>query len=158
MSTVLTIALLALLVAAPVSIGWAEAPGAETHPPAADAEPNGNGYCFANTLVIGSIVINAGNRCYTFYAVRTVAGTFLGFGPPGTPIVPPGQIVRLNTPAGGHFRSRLFYMVPLRVQATTLPVDAAQFVALRVARGNGRGLLFTVPVPGRPVEVAVAQR
>lgn len=142
-----------------VSTARAEAVGGETHNPAAeDVTQNGTAYCFARTLVIAGIVISAGNRCYNFYVVRTLAGTFLGFGPPGAPIVAPGQILRLNTPAGGQFRSRLYYMVPLQVPATTLPVNAAQFVALRIAGAPGRGLVFTVPVPGHGVEVGVAQR
>jgi hypothetical protein len=151
-------AMIGLLVLVPVAAGWAEGPGAETHNPAAEYAPVGNGYCFANTLVVAGITIG-GNRCYNFYLLRTTVGNFLGFGPPGPPIVAPGQILRLNTPAGAQIRSRMLYMVPLPASATTtLPVNAAQFVTLRIGAGAARALIFTVPTGGQSVELGVAQR
>ena len=151
-------AMIGLLVLVPFAAGRAESPGAETHNPAAEYAPVANGYCFANTLVVAGITIG-GNRCYNFYLLRTTAGNFLGFGPPGAPIVTPGQILRLNTPTGAQIRSRMLYMVPLPGSVTTtLPVNAVQFVALRIGAGAARGLIFTVPVPGHTVELGVAQR
>lgn len=154
-------AMIGLLVMVPLTMGRAESPGAETHNPAAEAPPYapiGNGYCFANTLVVAGITIG-GNRCYNFYLLRTTVGSFLGFGPPGTPIVTPGQMLRLNSPAGAQIRSRMLYMVPLPASAASnLPVNAAQFVALRIAGGAARALIFSVPTGGQTVEMGVAQR
>lgn len=150
-------ALVGLLLLVPVQTGWTEGANPETHNPAADFAPLGNGYCFANTLVVAGIVIG-GNRCFTFYTIRTAIGSFLGFGPPGVPIITPGQIIHWNSPAGVQLRSRMLYMVPLPGVLGNLGVNTAQFVTLRVGAGSARGLLFTVPSGGTNIELGVAQR
>jgi hypothetical protein len=103
----------------------------------------GDAYCFRQAVTLNGVRI-AGNRCYTFYALNTRAGAFLGVGPAGPPMVPPGQLVRLNTPAGAKHRGRLFYQIPLRTRVVGVPVDVLQFVTVQFSLAGGR-LIFAVP-------------
>jgi hypothetical protein len=103
----------------------------------------GDAYCFAGALVFGSVVI-AGGRCYTFYLFRTPGGLFLGFGPPGPPMIPPGQLVRMGTPAGQKLKGRLFYTVPVSTSVTIIAVDTIQFVSVVVTPQPGK-VVITVP-------------
>lgn len=103
----------------------------------------GDAYCFDSAIVRGNVVIPTG-RCYTFYMVRNTGGTFLAFGPPGPPMIPPGQLVRMNTPAGAKVKGRLFYLVPSPTPVTVIPMDTVVYVPVRV----------TAPEPGRVVIVA----
>ncbi|MDR7484505.1 MAG: hypothetical protein QN187_04170 [Armatimonadota bacterium] len=91
----------------------------------------GEAYCFDRPFVLSSVAI-AGGRCYTFYLVRTSSGGFLGFGPPGPPMIPPGQIVRMGTPAGAKVKGRLFYLIPLPGPAIIMPVDTIRYVTVQV--------------------------
>jgi hypothetical protein len=106
----------------------------------------GGAYCFDRPIVYGSVVI-AGGRCYTFYVLRTSTGAFLGFGPPGPPMVPPGQLVRLNTPAGAKTKGRLFYLVPIPLQVITIPIDVIRLVTVQVSVQGGR-VVFVIPRQG----------
>jgi hypothetical protein len=106
----------------------------------------GNAYCFDRPIAYGDVVI-AGGRCYTFYVLRTATGAFLGFGPSGPPMVPPGQLVRLDTPAGAKARGRLFYLVPIPLRTITLPIDVIRLVTVQVVVREGR-LVIIVPRQG----------
>ncbi len=97
----------------------------------------GDAYCFDRPATLGNIAV-AGGRCYTFYLLRNSAGSFLGFGPPGPPMIPPGQIVRLNTPAGAKMNGRLFYTVPLPRPITTIPIGSMRFADVRIVWEGGR--------------------
>lgn len=107
---------------------------------AADAKPakphkvkiygQGQVYCPASVLIAGSIIIRTG-RCYTLYVVREPRGTFLAFAEPQA-FIPPGQIVRLSTPAGRKARGRIFYLVPIQTTAVLVPVNTITPVAVRV--------------------------
>ena len=103
----------------------------------------GDAYCFGGAITFGGVVI-AGGRCYTFYLVRTAGGSFLGFGPPGPPMIPPGQVVRMSTPAGKKFKGRLFYLVALPAPVTVIAVDTIVFVAVVVTPQPG-GVVISVP-------------
>ncbi len=103
----------------------------------------GDSYCFDSAIVHGGVVVATG-RCYTFYLVRNTSGAFLAFGPPGPPMIPPGQLVRMNTPAGAKTKGRLFYLVPAPVQVIVIPVDTIVVVPVRV----------TAPQPGKVIIVA----
>ncbi len=156
MSSLLTGLIVGLLVLAPLAAGRAEPPAGDVR----DAEgvrPEGRGFCFERSLVIGNLVITGG-RCFTFYLVRTDAGSFLGFGPSGAPIVPPGRIIRLTTPAGAQIKSRLLHLVALPAAVTTLPVNAIQFVAVRIGGTPDRRLIVTIPAGERSIDVGFAQR
>ncbi len=86
-------------------------------------------YCPRVTLVFGGIAIQAG-RCYVLYLIRDVRGLFLVFAAPGAKI-PPGQIVRLNTPAGAKVKGRIFYWVPVQGRASP-PVNSVLITTVRV--------------------------
>lgn len=107
---------------------------------AADAKPakplkvkvygQGQVYCPASVLVAGGIIIRTG-RCYTLYVIRDGRGTFLAFAQPQA-FIPPGQIVRLNTPAGAKVKGRIFYLVPIQTTAVLVPLNTMTLVAVRV--------------------------
>lgn len=118
-----------------------EPPDPASNPKAGGVVRRGEAYCFDRSMSLGNVVI-AGGRCYTFYLMRTSAGSFLGFGPPGPPMIPPGQIVRLGTPAGAKVHGRLFYMVPLPRPATLIPVDHIRPVDVRIAWQSGRLVIY----------------
>jgi hypothetical protein len=122
----------------------------------------GHAHCFEGALVLGSVVI-AGGRCYTFYLLRTGGGLFLAFGPPGPPMIPPGQIVRMGTPAGKKMKGRLFYLVPVSAPVTIIQVETMVFVPVVITPQPGR-VVVTVPkaavgaAQDRPIEMAFLQR
>lgn len=160
-------ALAALWLLAPVAIATAEPQARPEHSgvigrPKADAvRRQGDAYCFDRPMSLGNVVV-AGGRCYTFYVVRTTGGSFLGFGPPGPRMIPPGQIVRIGTPAGAKLKGRLFYTIPLPRQAIGIPVGAMRHVDVRVGWESGRIVFY---IPGvttggdqREIEMAFMQR
>jgi hypothetical protein len=101
----------------------------------------GRTFCPSTALVYGNIVVRPG-RCYALAVLRNTQGTFLAFADPGTRI-PPGQLVRLNTPAGAKLRGRIFYLVPFRTTAVFVPVNAVQLVPVRVD-DFGPSVSFTI--------------
>ncbi len=103
----------------------------------------GDAHCFDQAIAFGNTII-AGGRCYTFYVLRTTAGAFLAFGPPGPAMIPPGQIVRLSTPAGAKHKGRLFYLVPISIPVTVIRVDEIRYVPVVVTPQPGR-VVVTVP-------------
>ena len=103
----------------------------------------GHAYCFERAIVFGSAVVTGG-RCYTFYMFRTTGGIFLAFGPPGPPLVPPGQIVRMGTPAGAKMKGRLFHMVPISAPVTIVALDTLVFVPVVVVAVVGQ-VVITIP-------------
>lgn len=121
------------------------APAAPTPKPATvmTVKRDGDAYCFERAIALGGVVV-AGGRCYTFYLLRTHQGAFLAFGPPGPPMIPPGQIVRLSTPAGAKHRGRLFYLVPVSVPPTLIQVDEIRYVPVVVTPQPGS---VTVRIP-----------
>jgi len=104
---------------------------------------DGHAFCFERAIALGGAVV-AGGRCYTFYLLRTHQGAFLAFGPPGPPMIPPGQIVRLSTPAGAKHKGRLFYLVPVSVPVSVIRVDEIRYVPVVVTPQPGR-VVITVP-------------
>ena len=123
---------------------------------------DGHAYCFERAIVYGGAVVTGG-RCYTFYMLRTTGGIFLAFGPPGPPMVPPGQIVRMGTPAGAKMKGRLFYLVPVNAPVTIIPVDTIRYIPVVVAPRPGQ-VVITVPraaagpAQDRPIELAFLER
>ncbi len=90
----------------------------------------GEAFCPTAVLVFGSIIIQAG-RCYTLFILRESPGTFLAFADPGAKI-PPGQLVRLTTPAGAKVKGRIFYLVPIQTTAVLVPLNTITLAAVRV--------------------------
>ena len=145
MLRVVTLAVLLILI---VTVPSSAAPGPKAKPLKVKVVARNGAFCPAAALVYGNVVIQAG-RCYALFVLRTAAGTFLAFGPPGSPGIPPGQVVRLGTPAGAKVRGRIFYLIPIRTTAVLVPVDTITPVAVRVEDFGPRLTitLISVPVP-----------
>lgn len=133
-----------LLLIAPPALGGPPRGLPANAPGGLPVRQDGHAYCFTQSVSFGSVII-AGGRCYTTYVVRTSAGYFLGFGPPGPPMIPPGQLVRMNTPAGAKHKGRLFYLVPLGTRVPDFPLDAMRFVTVQFLLQGGV-LVISVPV------------
>ncbi|MDQ7840345.1 MAG: hypothetical protein RDU83_04870 [bacterium] len=137
-------------------------PEVQVKPKAGVVRRQGDAYCFDRPMSLGNVVI-AGGRCYTFYLLRNSGGSFLAFGPPGPRMIPPGQLVRMGTPAGAKLKGRLFYTVPLPRPVTTIPVGAIRFANVRIVPEQGRIVIY---IPGitaggsteRDLEMAFMQR
>lgn len=156
--------LIACLLAAPLAAAPAKPYGKPEKPDAkvVKVKRQGEAYCFERAIALGNVVI-AGGRCYTFYVMSTGKGTFLAFGPPGPPMIPPGQLVRLQTPAGAKLKGRVFYTVPLSVTATLISVETIKFVSVRVIPEPGRVVIRVPGVTGsgsqeKELELAFLQR
>jgi hypothetical protein len=101
-------------------------------------------FCPSATLVYGTIIIPTG-RCYTLSVLRNGGGTFLAFVPPDTKI-PPGQLVRLNTPAGPKLNGRMF-LVPIQTNVVLVPVNTVTLVATRIEDFGPRLAIVFVGTP-----------
>ena len=107
-------------------------------------------FCPAAPLVYGNIIIPA-RQCYVLSVLRDDRRTFLAFVPPDAHI-PPGQLVRLNTPAGPKLKGRMF-LVPIETAVVLVPVNTVTLVATRI-EDTGPRLAITllgVPVPNLTV-------
>ncbi len=89
----------------------------------------GDLFCPRAVLVVGNVVIQSG-RCYLVFVLRDARGTFLAFAARDAKI-PPGQLVRLNTPAGAKLKGRIFYLVPIRTTAAIVPMNSVTLIAIR---------------------------
>lgn len=133
------LALLALVVGTVTA-----APGPKSTPPGqakVKLHKRGDAFCPRAALVAGGVVIRSG-RCYATYLLRDTRGTFLAFAPASV-LIPPGQIVRLNTPAGAKVRGQLFYRVPIRT-VSSIPVNSLALVSMRVEDYGTRTSLVIV--------------
>jgi hypothetical protein len=128
------------------------APGPKIKPLKVKVYGRGEAFCPAAALVYGSVVIQGG-RCYTLFVLRERAGTFLAFGPPGPPMIPPGQIVRLSTPAGAKARGRFFYLVPIYASAVLVPVNTVTLVSVRAEDFGPQWHVTLIGVPSPNVVV-----
>ena len=112
----------------------------------------GEVFCPSAALVYGSVIIQSG-RCYTLFVLRETTGTFLAFGPPGRPMIPPGQLVRLSTPAGAKVKGRIFYLVPIQTTTVLVPVNTITLVGVRAEDFGPRLNVVLVGVPAPNVVV-----
>ncbi len=146
------IALMLVLVLAASSLLLAAPAEAKPATPAKIKSYNaGELFCPAGILVFGNIVIQSG-RCYVLFVLRNSRGTFLAFAAPDAKI-PPGQLVRLHTPAGAKLQGRIFYLVPIRTAAAVIPMDSVLLIAVR-ADDFGPQLSLTIvgtPTPNLTV-------
>jgi hypothetical protein len=110
----------------------------------------GDTFCPSSALVVGNVVIASG-RCYAIYTMRDTRGTFLAFANPGYRI-PPGQIVRLSTPAGAKVKGRICYLVPLRSSVVIVPMNSIGLVSFRTTDYGPR---LTLTLTGVPANVSV---
>jgi len=107
-----------------------------------------DGYCFSAGLVFGDVRIAVG--CYTFYVFNTVRGPYLAVGPRGKAMIPPGQLVRMNTPAGPKVKGRIHYWIPLRGSVIGIPVDGIRYVQPQIMTS---GFSLQIAMPGLYVGV-----
>jgi len=110
---------------------------------------SGQAFCPVSTLSIGGIVIVRG-RCYGLYLIRDERGSFLAFGAPNG--IPPGQIVRLSTPAGAKTKGRIFYWVPLHSSVALIPIHTIKPVGVRVQTAGAQTVFVLLGVPA-PVTI-----
>lgn len=96
----------------------------------------GEVFCISRALVWGTGAVVVRDRCYVVGLVRDREGTFLAFLDPEVRI-PPGQLVRLSTPAGAKLRGRIFYLVPVQT-VVAIPVGTLVVVPLRVEEEGSR--------------------
>jgi len=153
------VALLSVVLSAVLTAGAVAAPGPkgpDDYRKGPKAKPvkvkhlkQGDAYCPSATLVVGNIIIQGG-RCYTLFVMRDSFGTFLAFGRPG---IPPGQLVRLNTPAGAKVKGRIFYLVPIRTTTVIVPINTITLVAVRADDFGPRVAIVLVGVPAPNVTV-----
>lgn len=108
-------------------------------------------FCPTNALVYGGVFIATG-RCYIVYAMRDSRGTFLAFANPSGKI-PPGQIVRLSTPAGAKVKGRIFYLVPIQTKAVVMPANSIMLVGIRAEDFGPRYSVTIVGIPTPNVSV-----
>ena len=126
-----SLAILAVLMLATVSFGGPGGPGPRWGGPLVVTPlQKGQAFCPSSALVFHSIIIKPG-RCYVLLTLRNSEGTFLAFAAPDT-MIPPGQRVRMNTPAGAKLRGRIFYLVPIQTTVELIPVNTVTVVAARV--------------------------
>ena len=110
--------------------------------------PAGQVYCTNTPLISGGVLIPRG--CYMLSVLRNPSGTFLAFVLPSAH-VPPGQLVRLNTPAGPKRMGRMF-LVPISPTAVLVPMNTLTLVTTQITpigpqiNINLIGLPGTVPV------------
>ncbi len=142
---VVTVTLLLIFATTAVAVAAPRTPPAK--PAKVKVYTQGQLFCPTSALVVGNVVIQPG-RCYVVYVLRDNRGTFLAFAPRDARI-PPGQLVRLNTPAGAKLRGRIFYLVPVSTTTTVLPVNSMTLVSFRTA-DIGPTLTFTLTSPSLP--------
>jgi len=107
----------------------------------------GEMFCASHALVAVGNGVVIRERCYVVALLRDGRGTFLAFLDPGARI-PPGQLVRLSTPAGAKLRGRIFYLVPVQA-AVAVPMDTLVVVPMRV-EDEGSRLVVVLSGPSQP--------
>ncbi len=110
----------------------------------------GQAFCPTATLINGNIVI-PGGQCFMLSVLRDQRGTFLAFVPSGVHI-PPGQLVRLNTPAGAKLKGRLF-LVPVHTSVILVPVNTVKLVATRIEDFGPQTAVVLVGTPAPNLNV-----
>ncbi|HET7263693.1 MAG TPA: hypothetical protein VFL28_03420 [bacterium] len=129
----------------PASAGPASRPGGFPRPMEITSRKAGEVFCPAVALVYGAVVIPAG-RCYLISVLHDDTGMFLAFAPEDSRI-PPGQLMRLDTPAGPKLRGRLF-LVPIRTYSFLAPVNTVRLVAAEI---QDTGTRLSITVVGTPI-------
>ena len=142
---VLTGVLMLTVGALPGAAGPASRPGGLPRPMEITSRKAGEAFCPAVGLVYGGVVVPAG-RCYLISVLRDPRRMFLAFAPEDSHI-PPGQLVRLDTPAGPKLRGRMF-LVPISTYAFLAPVNTVRLVATQI---EDSGTHLSITVVGTPI-------
>ncbi|MBI4279355.1 MAG: hypothetical protein HY660_12950 [Armatimonadetes bacterium] len=151
----LRILALAALLAQILTTPSAGAPGPKAKPLKVKIVPQGEAFCPAAPLVYGNVIIQPG-RCYSVLVLRDHTGAFLAFAPPGA--IPPGQLVRLGTPAGAKLKGRIFYFIPIQTTAVLVPVNVLTPVAVRVEDFGPKLSITVISSPAPNVVVILGVR
>lgn len=122
--------LLSLILALALTATLSAAPGPKAKPIKVKVVPAGELFCPSIALIFDAIIIQSG-RCYTLFVLRDSRGSFLAFAAPEARI-PPGQLVRLTTPAGAKLKGRIFYLIPLRANVVLVPLNTVILVPVRI--------------------------
>jgi hypothetical protein len=149
---IVALSLLVLTTASLALAGPANKPGM---PKGVTYEP-GQQFCPSRVLLVGKVVVQPG-RCYTLLVLRDNRGTFLAFASPEARI-PPGQLVRLTTPAGAKLRGHVFYLVPIVSTVAIVPVGIVTSIAFREVDEGPRLSLTIVGTPSPNVTVIFTVR
>jgi len=120
------------------------------HPKSVIVLQSSQAVCVPRALVVGTLVIQQGH-CFTPLLLRTVHGTFLGFASASI-LIPPAQIIRLDTSLGVQIRSQIFSLVLVPSNAVFIPVNTIRLVIVRIEDRQSKLILS---VPGDPVPVVV---
>lgn len=156
-SLLLTVLMVAALAALPAVAGPGPK-GGPAAPPGQGQKPvvrhAGEAFCPTRPLVSGNVIIPAG-RCFMLSVLRDRTGTFLAFVPQGERI-PPGQLVRLDTPAGPKLKGRLF-LIPLSTGVGLVPINTLQLVAAQILNLGSVVRFVLTGLPG-PASVDVPER
>ncbi len=156
MKTMRLLAIAGLLVLT-LTLAATAGPGPKVVPPGQikTHEP-GELFCPRAALVFGTIVIQPG-RCYVLFVLHDARGTFLAFASPEAKI-PPGQLVRLRTPAGAKVRGRIFFLVPIKTTAVLVPAETVSLVAVRVEDSGPKLSITLIGTPSPNVTVVFSVR
>lgn len=152
MRSVRVIAVMSFFVLAITSLGLA-APA--NKPRAVTYEP-GQQFCPSRVLLVGKVVVQPG-RCYALLVLRDNRGTFLAFASPEAKI-PPGQLVRLTTPAGAKLRGHIFYLVPIVPTVAIVPVGVVTSIAFQSIDEGPRLSLTIIGTPSPNLTVIFTVR
>jgi len=151
---VLALMIVSVLTATSLSLAGPGGPPARS--PKVKSLGAGELFCPSHVLVVSNIVIQSG-RCYVLFVLRDTQGTFLAFAPREARI-PPGQLVRLTTPAGAKLRGRIFYLVPIVTTVTIVPVNTVTLIATRVEDFGPRLSLTIIGTPNPNLTVIFSVR
>jgi hypothetical protein len=72
--------------------------------------------------------------------------------------IPPGQLVRLSTPAGPKLRGRIFFVVPLETPVVLVPLNTITLVATRIEDFGTRLAIVLVGTPSPNLTVIFSVR
>ncbi len=134
---------LSFLASAPAAPKWERA--------RVESVGEGRVFCPRAALVFSNVFIPAG-RCFALSVLRDTRGTFLAFVEPGA-LIPPGQRVRLSTPAGAKVRGRIFFLVPIQTPVVLVPVNTITLVPVRVEDFGPRLSITVISQPTPNVTV-----
>lgn len=155
MRTARVIALMIVCVLTTTSLSLA-GPGGSAKPLKVKSYGAGEVFCPSHVLVVSNVVIQSG-RCYVLFVLRDTRGTFLAFADPEAKI-PPGQLVRLSTPAGAKVRGRIFYLVPIVTAVAIVPVNTITVIAVREEDFGPRLSLTLIGTPNPNLTVIFSVR
>ncbi len=152
MRTVRVIAAMSFFVLAITALGLAAPAGKQR---TVTYEP-GQQFCPSKVLLAGKVVVQPG-RCYALFVLRDNRGTFLAFASPEAKI-PPGQLVRLTTPAGAKLRGHLFYLIPITPTVAIVPVGTVTNITVRSEDEGPRVSLTVIGTPSPNLTVIFTVR